>query len=268
MALLLHSLKRVRTLVLAIGLLLLWLQVTLILVAGSLHTSGQFAQLAKILPPFLRALLGPAMTAFLSFGGIVSLGYFEPGVIFAIVGISIAIGTRIALEVETGFIDLILAKPIARHKMVTRSIVVCIASLAAIIALMLVGSWVGLVTLAPQGSETPTATLILSLAANLGLLGLCWSGIGLAIASGSRRRGVAAGVTGVVALVTFLLDYIGRLWEPAQAVSWVSPFSYFNPLDLVTGGALPLQNFVVLAGIAVAAFGVSYVLFLRRDISR
>ncbi len=78
-ALLLHSLGRVRTLVLAIGLLLCLLQVILILVARSLDTGGQFAQLATLLPPFVRELLGPSVTAFLSFGGIVSLGYFEPG---------------------------------------------------------------------------------------------------------------------------------------------------------------------------------------------
>ncbi len=45
-ALLLHSLERVRTLVVVIGLLLCLLQVILILVARSLDTGGQFAQLA------------------------------------------------------------------------------------------------------------------------------------------------------------------------------------------------------------------------------
>jgi ABC-2 type transport system permease protein len=266
--LLLHSLQRVRTLVLVIGLLLALLQGVLVLVASSIENSGQFAQLAELFPPFLRALMGPAMTAFLSFGGIVSLGYFEPAVIFAIVGLAIALGTRIALEVESGFIDLLLARPVPRHRMVTRAILVAILSLGVVVALMLSGTWIGLSTLAPDGAEMPSRSMILKLAANLGLLGLAWAGISLAIASASRRRGVAGGIAGVLALVTFLLDYIARLWEPAKPYAWLSPFTYFSPLDMVTGGELPVRHVVVLAGIALAGFATSYALFLRRDISR
>jgi ABC-2 type transport system permease protein len=266
--LLLHSLQRVRTLVMVIGALLALLQVILILVARSLENAGQFAQLATLFPPFVRALMGPAMTAFLSFGGIVSLGYFEPAVIFAFVGLAIAVGTRIALEIETGFIDLILARPVARHKMVTRSIAVVILSLCFVVALMLAGTWIGLRTLAPANAERPSLRLILSLAGNLGVLGLCWSGISLALASASRRRGVAGGIAGVLALFTFLLDYIARIWEPAKTIAWLSPFTYFSPLDLVTGSELPIKNLIVLGGIAMAGFATAYVLFLRRDISR
>jgi ABC-2 type transport system permease protein len=253
---------------LVLGFLLAWLQVVLVLVAGSIQNSGQFDQLAEIFPPFVRALMGPAMTAFLSFGGIVSLGYFEPAVIFAITGFAIAIGTRIALEVETGFMDLLLARPVARHLLVTRAILVAIISLGVVIALMLAGTWIGLSTLAPQGAEMPARSLILKLAANLGLLGLAWAGIALPIGSASRRRGVAGGIAGVLALVTFLLDYIARIWDAAKPFAWLSPFTYFSPLDMVTGGELPLRNVAVLAGIALVGFGVSYALFLRRDISR
>ena len=265
-ALLWHSLNRVRTLVLVIGSLLALLQIILVLVARSIENAGQFGQLATLLPPFVRALMGPAVAAFLSFGGIVSLGYFEPAVIFAIVGLAIAVGTRIALEIETGFIDLILARPVARHRMVTRAILVALLSLGLVIALMLWGTWIGLTTLAPAGVERPSLKLILSLAANLGLLGLCWSAIALAIASASRRRGVAAGIAGVLALVTFLVDYIARLWGPANPFAWISPFTYFSPLDLVTGTDLPSQHILALAAITVTGFSAAYFLFLRRDI--
>jgi ABC-2 type transport system permease protein len=267
-ALLLHSLRRVRTLTLAIGGLLALLQMILVLVAGSIQNSGQFAQLATLLPPFVRALMGPAITAFLSFGGIVSLGYFEPGVIFAILGLAIAVGTRIGQDMESGFMDLILARPVARHRVVTLAILVVVVTLGIVVVLMLAGTWVGLATLAPENAQKPTAKLILSLAANLGLLGLCWSGIALAIASASRRRGVASGITAVLALVMFLLDYVARLWDPAKAFAWLSPFAYFSPLDMVTGGRLPVKHVVVLAGVAMVGFGAGYVGFLRRDIAR
>ncbi len=267
-ALFLHSFQRVRTLVLSVGLFVGLLQVVLVLVASSIQISGQFEQLAQLFPPFVRALIGPTMTAVLSFKGIVSLGYFEPAIIFAVVAMAIAVGTRIGAEVETGFIDLLLARPVARHRMITRAIVVAVVALCVVLGLMLTGTWVGLRTIAPEDVERPSQTLILSLAVNLWLLGLAWAGIAQAVAAGSRRRGVAGGICGILALVTFLLDFIARLWEPAQPYGWMSPFTYFNPTEMVSGAELPLQHVAVLAGIAVAGFAASYVVFLRRDIAR
>ena len=72
-----HSLKRVRTLALTAGLLLAAFQLVLIFVAGSIQSSGGFDQLSALLPPFARELLGPSVAAFMSFSGIVCLGYFQ-----------------------------------------------------------------------------------------------------------------------------------------------------------------------------------------------
>ena len=267
-ALLLHSLERVRTLVLVIGLLLCLLQVILILVARSLDTGGQFAQLATLLPPFVRELLGPSVTAFLSFGGIVSLGYFEPGVIFAMIGLAIAVGTRLAYEVETGFIDVMLARPVLRHWMVTRAILVNVLSVGLVVARMLAGTWGGLSTHAPATAEQPSTSKITGMALNLALLALAWSSIALAVACASRRRGVAAGIAGIAALVLFLLEYVSDLWDPAKPFGRLSPFHYYDPLAMVTGGSLPMSDVAVLATDTLGACVAAYVLFLRRDISK
>ena len=71
----------------------------------------------------------------------------------------------------------------------------------------------------------------------------------------------------MLALATFLLDYVARLWQPAEKIAWLSPFRYYNPFDLITGNTLPLRNLAVLGGIALAGFAAAYVLFERRDIS-
>jgi len=68
--------------------------------------------------------------------------------------------------------------------------------------------------------------------------------------------------------VGFLLDYIARLWNAAKAVSWLSPFAYFKPLELVMGDPFPLRHLWILGGITLAAWALAYALFLRRDISR
>lgn len=265
--LLTHSLKRVRGLIGVMGILLAAFQVVLILVAGSIQTSGGFEQLMAVQPPFVRELMGPAFTSVMSFAGIVTVGYFHVVVMGALVALSIALGTMPTSEVETGFIDLILARPLARHWIITRTIVVAALATAGILALMLAGTWTGLHTLAPPRAEWPTRHLLLSLVLNLGLLMLCWSAVAMAIGSAARRRGAAGAIAGFLALAMFLLDYVGRMWHPAEKIAWLSPFRYYTPFELVMGDPLPGKSIAVLSGIAVAGFVAAYVLFSRRDIS-
>lgn len=265
--LLMHSLKRIRVLVLTTGLLLAGFQVVLIAVGKSFQNTGGFEQLGALIPPFLRELLGPSMVSFLSFSGIVSLGYFHLAPVGALVGLTIALATLPASEIETGFIDLILSRPVARHWIITRTIALVILTTTFLLALMIAGTSIGLRMLGPEDAQWPSRTLIGSLAINLGLLMLCWGGVALAIAAGSRRRSTAGALGGLMALATFLLDYVGRLWTPAESVAWLSPFRYFSPFDLVMGMPLPGRNLAVLAGVAAAGFAAAYVLFARRDVS-
>ena len=265
--LLAYSLKRMRTLLLTMGVLLCAFQVLMVAVARSVERSGGFAQLSVLIPPFARELLGPSIAMFLSFAGIVCLGYFHVAVMGSLVGLSIAVATVPASEVETGFMDLILSRPLARHWIVTRTIIAAVLSITLVLGLMVLGTWVGLEALAPASAARPSVNLIGSLALNLGLLMLCWSAVALAIASAARRRSVAGASAGVLALAAFLLDYVGRLWQPAESLARLSPFRYFSPFDLLMGGQLPLKNVAVLLGITLAGFLAAYVLFSRRDIS-
>ena len=265
--LLAHSLKRVRILVLAMAALLAVFQVVLIVVAASIQTSGSFRQLGDLMPPFVREMIGPSFAGLMSFSGIVCVGYFHLAVMGSLVGLSIAIGTMPTSEIETGFMDLILSRPLARHWIVTRSIVVMIMCAVLVLGTMIIGTWVGLNWLAPRDVEWPSSHLILSLVVNLGVLMLCWNGIATAIGSAARRRSVAGGLAGFLSLAMFLLDYVARAWAPAEQIAWLSPFRYYSPFELVMGNRLPAKNILVLAGIAVSGFGLAYVLFSRRDIS-
>lgn len=263
--LLLHSLRRIRVLVLTMGALLAAFQFVLILSARSIQGNGGFEQLASLIPQFARELLGPAL---LSFAGIVALGYFHVAVMGALVGISIAVGTIPASEVESGFIDLILSRPLARHWVITRTFVALCLTSAVVLCFMMFGTWSGLNMLTPGKDGWPSQELILSLVLNLAFLMLCWGGIASAIGAQARRRSVAGAFAGLLALASFLLDYIGRLWEPAESVAWLSPFRYFAPFDLVAGQPLPAKDLQVLGAISAAGFAAAYLLYSRRDISR
>ena len=261
-----HSLKRVRTLVLVMGIVLAGFQVLLTLVAGSLESSNAFGQIQALVPDFVRQLMGPSFVGLMSFSGIVSIGYFHLAVIGSLVGLIIALATEPASEIETRFMDLILSRPLARSLVITRSIIVIAICTTFVLAMMAVGTWAGLNWFAPEGAEWPAPNLIRSMAINLGALMLCWGGVALAISSVSRRRSVAGALTGLLALATFLLDYVARAWQPAESVAWLSPFRYYAPMDLVMGFEVSAYNLWVLVAIAIAGFAIAYIMFSRRDI--
>ena len=266
-ALIVQLLHRVRKLLLFAGLLLAAFQLVLILQANSLHTSNSFFQMARLVPSFVRDILGPSFVTFLTFKGIVCLGYSHPVVMGALVSVSVTLATIPVMEIETGFIDLGLARPLARHWIVTRSMLVALISTVYLLAMMALGTWIGLTNYAAKNAGWPSLGLIGSLAINLGLLMLCWAAIAMAIGCACRRRGSAGAIAGLLALTAYLTDYIGRAWKPAESVAWLSPFRYYTPFELVMGSALPVKNLLVLGGIAAAAFTLAYVLYSRRDIS-
>src|ERR1700704_463733 len=167
--LLIHSLKRVRTLVLSMGIVLAGFQLILIVVAQSIQKSGGFAELSSLLPSWVREMLGPSLASFLSFAGIVSVEYFHLSVIGSLVALAVTVSTIPASEIETGFMDLLLSRPLARHWIITRTIIVIALSIVFVLALMMTGTWAGLEMLAPKNIVWPSAKLIRSLAINLGL---------------------------------------------------------------------------------------------------
>jgi hypothetical protein len=237
-----------------------------VLIARSIDQAGEFEQLATLLPPFVRALLGPSLASVMSFGGVVCLGYFDLAIVIALLALTIALATVPASEVESGFVDLILARPLRRHWVITRTIALVLLAIVFMMSVMLAGTWNGLLLLAPGDDRWPKPSVLCSLVLDLGSLMLCWGGVALALGAACRRT-VASAVTGLLALASLLLDLTGRLWPPAERFAWLSPFRYFIPFDLVMGTALPIENVIVLWAIAMTGFVLAYYFFSQRDIS-
>jgi len=265
-ALLFHSYRRVRALLLGAGALLAGFQLLLCLAAKAMHELNAFGQLTSLIPDFLRQLMGPSLISLMSFGGIVAVGYFHIAVMGALVALAIALATEVSAEIELRFVDLILSRPLARHWLITRSVVVLICATAWLLLAMSLGTCLGLYLLAPPGSAEPTLRLVRILIFNLGALILCWGGLTLAVAAVSRRRSAAGSAAGFLALATYLFDYIAQVWKPAAKIAWLFPFHYYNALRLLTTSDLPLREIRVLLCFAGAGIAVAYILFSRRDL--
>ena len=252
--------------VLVAGLLLAAFQFLLTRVADYFLRRGAFGQLSSLLPDFVRNAAGPSALALMSYKGIVAFGYFHPVVIATLIGLMIAIATEPAAEVETRFVDLMLARPLTRASVIVRSLVVLAVTAAVVLGLMLVGTALGLAFGAPDNAPHLPFALFLSLALSLGAVMACWAGIALAWAAGVRRRATAGAVAGGLALASYLLDYLGRAWEPARSISAVSPFHYFDANALVTGQPINTRNIAILVVIGIVGSATGLAIFSHRDI--
>jgi len=261
-----HSLARLRAMLVAVVVVLGAFQFLLTQVAAYLLKSGGFTLMPSLVPDFIQQMAGPSMLGMMSFQGIVGFGYFHPVVLASHIGLAIAIATEPAAEMETRFGDLTLARPIARHQVITRTVVLLAGVEALLLLVMTASTWTGLACCTPAGAPRPPAAMIRSLALLLAAITLCWGGLALAMASAVRRRANASGAAAVAALATFLLDYLGRIWSPARLLSALSPFHYFEPTTLIMGGGIEWREVAALIAIGAAGAAVGYAVFSRRDL--
>jgi len=261
------SFRRARLLLGATGVLLAFFQMFRILVASEVHRSGQFQQISALIPPFIRDIIGPSFTSFLTFHGLVCAVYADTAFIIIFVALAITIGTLPASEIESGFADLVLARPVPRHWLITRTIALIIVTVVLMHLMIILGTLAGLAAFTPRDAVWPSARIIGSLALNLALLALAWSGVALAFGA-ACRRGVAASATSLIAFAALIVDWGHRVWAPLGHVVWLSPFYYFEPYELVAGTPLRWSKLLVLAGIALAGWLAAYGIIQRRDIAR
>lgn len=263
LALVAHSLYRRRWLLLAECVVLVLFQVLAIAAAGEVQRSNGFGAFAVLMPAFMREWAGVMMS---SFGALALVPYSHPIVILLLVATAITIATELTEEAETRFVDIVMARPVARVTPVTRSALVLLIAAVCCVGSMLLGTWIGMATLKPDDATGPALTTVLSLAAGLVMVVLAWGSIALTIASLSVRRSSAGGIAGILAAAMFIVALLGEFWNAAKPWAHVSPFWYHRASPIIAGGSLPWADIGVLAVIALTGFVVARISYARRDL--
>jgi ABC-2 type transport system permease protein len=165
-------------------------------------------------------------------------------------------------EEEAKTIDLLMANPVTRTRVVTEKFVALMAGLGVVggvlaVSLLLGGWLVGL----GIGVGRVMAAVV-----DQFLLGVSFGSIALAIACVTGRRGLSRGVASAVAVAAFLVSTLAPLAD------WLEPYREVSPMYHATATE-PLRNGLSMAGIAyllaiAAVFFVgSLVAFNRRDLA-
>ena len=262
-----RSFGRTAGLFAAISILFALFEIATIAVAASFTGANDFARLSQFMtqftPSFVQNAFGPAL---LSFGALTTICYFDPLVVMMAVQLVVFLATEPAGEIEGGLVDLVLARPLPRHWLITRSVLVMTAGASLPMLAMGLATWVGLWFLAPAGAPWPEARVVLLMMIHLATVAWCFGGVGLAAAAWSRRRGVAHAAVAVASVALYLIDVIGESWVKALPLARLLPFHYYHGAAILRGTANAMLDLSILSGIGVVGIALAYWQFGRRDL--
>ncbi|MBI3448729.1 MAG: ABC transporter permease subunit [Acidobacteria bacterium] len=219
--------------------------------------------LMQLMPPSIQSLM-PAEASFVSFPGAVAFGFTHPVALAISFALVLAAATTPAAEHESGFLDLVVARPVSRTTYLAATLLgVARAAVAAPIAL-LIGAAIGIAVAA-----SPTAlpwTAYIPGALELSALLLAGGGLSLAISAGAARRGPAMARSVAILLACFFLDFLAGIRPELRTLGALSLFHYFRPVAAAVNGEPPLGGCAVLLAVCGVATAIAFVRFARRDL--
>ena len=127
-------------------------------------------------------------------------------------------------------------------------------------------TWIGLVAgVAIAGGGISTAHLAAQVA-HLGMLGLTFAALALALGASTGRKQVAAGGATAIAIVGFLFNGLAPLTGALSGAQYLSPFYYYLGDRPLTNGA-QWGHLALLAAASLVLVGVALAGFRHRDLA-
>jgi len=230
---------------------------------GGMSVIAQYIQ--KILPSSVRAILGGESIDLSTSNGFLAIGALHP--LALVLGAAFAIGHPVrsfAWQIQSGTIELILARPVRRWVYATAQIAVLAAGAAAIAAVGWFGSYLGsIIVVLPHPFDAAGFVRIAGLGCLL-MLGV--GGVASAIAAASSDAARAATIAAIFPVFSYLLHLAAQLWPPMSVLRWASFMQYYSPHRILAEGAVPPGSIAALGGLALAGSLAAVVIFVRRDL--
>jgi len=225
------------------------------------------AALNKLIEQYPEAIKG-----FVSFGGHVDYtsgaGYLGSE-LFAIWGpllfliAAIGAGARAtAGEEEQGTLDLLLANPVSRRRLVAEKLVALVLE-TLVLGLVL---WSALLVGIRAVSMEVTVVHLTGAVLSVVLLACGFGAIALLVGAATGKRGAAIGSTTAVAVAAYLVNSLAPLVHALRPVQRFSPFYHYAASDPLRHGLEPGHVAVLLLVFAAAASVAPFV-FDRRDLA-
>jgi hypothetical protein len=263
---LVRSVTQARYALIGAFVLLCGFQMVVIGQAAEIERSQGFGRIAELMPAFLQRGLGSRAMLLATFKGTVAFGYFHPVVCLLVVVLAMYIATEPAHEVESGLVDLQLARSVPRWQLLTRSLLLAESAILGAVLLMATGTWLGVRVFGVSAGDLPSLSQRVSLLVNLAATATCFVGFALLVAARSRRWVTAFTTVTLTAVVMYLLDFLALGWPPMRYVEWISPFHYYPALSILYGDAPLVRDVAILLTAGAVFAAAAYRVFARRDL--
>ena len=230
----------------------------------SLRGQDTFEELFESMPRGLLSLFGVEEAADLlsSFGFINSRMFASIGPIVLIIFAISRATTAIAGQEEERTMDLLLAQPISRDRVVLEQFMAVVT-----LTFVLAGAiFVGLVISNPIVDLEFSLLGMAAACTGLALLSLLFGALALAVGGVTGKRGLTFGVSAGVAVAAFFIQGLAPLVEGLEAAQKGSPFYWFlNPRPLQDG--FDIGSILLTVAVTGVLVGVTLWGFRRRDVS-
>lgn len=226
---------------------------------------GGVAEMRRLLdsmPPALRAMFAAEGVDIATPAGYLNIELFTfivPLLVFAI-GLTSA-GAATAGEEERGTLELLLANPVRRWRIVLEKFVAMVITTAALVT----GIWIALAVTASVFDIDLALDRVAAALASAGLLGLAIGALAMTLGALTGSRTVSIGLALAVAVGGFFLNALGPLVEGLKEWRPLSPHYQYIGYDPLANG-LDIGHATVLAAIAAVFVLVAMVAFERRDL--
>lgn len=167
----------------------------------------------------------------------------------------------IAGEEERGTIDLLLANPISRSRVVVEKWAALVAGVALVssVFVLVLGACGPLVDL-----HVPLVDLLATVV-SAALLAVLFGTVSLAVASATGRRGLARGTSAGLVVAAYLVSSLASLVGWLRPVQPLSPWYHAIGVDPLSGGFS--WHALVLVGLVLVLLSLAVVTFERRDLA-
>lgn len=177
----------------------------------------------------------------------------------AIMGITVGAGV-IGKEENSGTLELLLASPISRSRIIVHKCAALVVSLFVISFSAWLGVAVGKALFVFDVNLVHVALASLSIF----LLGLVYGSATLAGQNINGKSKVGVGLGAGLLVITYFADVVAKLVESLENLKFLSPFYYMDVQQVLTGEG-ELQNFLLLLFVAAVFYLFAHLRFLQRD---
>lgn len=168
----------------------------------------------------------------------------------------------VAGEEEKGTLDLLLANPMPRWRLVLEKFAGLVVATTMLSAVMWAAIAIGMQFVdLPIDLGRLAATM-----ASLTLLAVVLGSLALAIGSATGKKGLSVGVTSFIAIAAYLLNSLSQLVDELKGWEKISIFYYYVGNDPLVNGVRAL-DIAALAALALLLAAAAAVTLQRRDLS-